>query len=72
MKNSVTAIRTSKIGAGHFEVNIYGKNGFIGSFETNESWLVDDISEFKNGSETDMTSFENFEELINYCLGKLN
>jgi hypothetical protein len=72
MENSVKAIRTQKIGAGHFEVNIYGKNEFIGSFKTNESWLVDDISEFENGFEKDMTSFENFEELINYCLGKLN
>jgi hypothetical protein len=58
MENSVKAITTKKIGAGHFE--------------TNESWLVDDISELENGFEKDMTSFENFEELISYCLNKLN
>ncbi len=72
MKTLVTYIGTKKLSAGHFEVNIYGKNEFIGSFETNDSTLIDDISELENGFESELMSFETFEELKEYCLNKIN
>ena len=68
---AVTYIGTKKLSAGHFEVNIYGKHEFIGSFETNDSTLVDDISQLENGFENDLMWFENFEELKQFCLNKL-
>jgi hypothetical protein len=71
MKNSVETIRTKKIGAGQFEVNVYGNREFLGSFETNDSTLVDDISELENGYEKEMMNFETFEELKSYCLSKI-
>jgi hypothetical protein len=69
---SITYIGTKKLSAGHFEVNVYGNRKFLGSFETNDSMLVDDISELENGVESDLMWFESFEELKQYCLNKLN
>lgn len=69
---TVNYISTKKIGAGQFEVNVYGDREFIGSFETNDSTLVDDISELENGFESELMNFETFEELKSYCLNKIN
>jgi hypothetical protein len=69
---AINHIGTKKTGAGNFEINIYTKNGFIGSFETNDATLVDDISELENGYEGELMNFETFEELKSYCLTKLN
>jgi hypothetical protein len=68
----ITYIGTKKLSAGHFEVNIYGKYEFIGSFETNDATLVDDIYKLENGFESELMWFENFEELKQFCLNKLN
>jgi hypothetical protein len=68
---TITYIGTKKIGAGHFEINIYGNREFFGSFETNDSTLVDDISELENGFESELMNFENFDELKEYCLNKI-
>ena len=69
---TVSYISTKKTGAGHFEVNVYANREFLGSFETNDSTLVDDISELENGFESELMGFENFDELKNYCLSKIN
>ena len=69
---TVNYISTKKIGAGQFEVNVYGDREFLGSFETNDSTLVDDISELENGFEKEMMNFETFEELKDLCLAKIN
>jgi len=69
---TVNYISTKKIGAGNFEVNVYGDREFLGSFETNDSTLVDDISELENGYEKEMMNFDTFEELKSYCLNKIN
>lgn len=69
---TVNYISTKKIGAGQFEVNVYGDRVFFGSFETNDSTLVDDISELENGFEKEMMNFETFEELKDFCLAKIN
>lgn len=67
----VTYIGTNKLSAGHFEVNIYAKHEFLGSFKTNDATLVDDISEIENGHESELMNFDNFEDLKNYCLTKI-
>lgn len=69
---TVNYIGTKKLGAGHFEVNVFSKSKFLGSFETNDSTLVDDISEIENGYESELMNFNNFEDLKNYCLTKIN
>ena len=69
---TVNYISTKKLGAGHFEVNVYGDREFLGSFETNDSTLIDDISELENGFEIELMNFEKFEELKQFCLNKIN
>ena len=69
---TVNYISTKKIGAGHFEVNVYGDREFLGSFETNDSTLVDDISELENGFESELMNFDTFEDLKDFCLNKIN
>jgi hypothetical protein len=68
---TINYISTKKIGAGHFEVNVYGYRKCLGSFKTNDASLVDDISEIDNGFESELMGFETFEELKNFCLSKI-
>jgi hypothetical protein len=70
--NTVTYIRKRKLSAGHFEINVHSKHECLGSFETNDSTLVDDISELEKGFESELMGFETFEELRNFCLSKIN
>jgi len=46
-------------------------NGTILSIETNDTSLVDDISELENGFESKLTNHETFEEVIADCLNKI-
>ena len=69
---TVNYVSTKKIGAGNFEVNVYGDREFLGSFETNDSTLVDDISELENGYEMELINFDSFEDLKRHCLSKIN
>ena len=68
---TINYISTKKIGAGQFEVNVFAYREFLGSFETNDSTLVDDISELENGYEKELMGFETFEELKDFCLNKI-
>ena len=70
--NTVTYIGTRKLSAGHFEINVHSKHECLGSFETKDSTLVDDISELEKGFESELMGFETFEELRNFCLSKIN
>jgi len=75
MANLNLSIGTKKTGAGHFNVNIFDKNSWkdLGSFETTDMQLIDDIHEMNDdGFESELVMFETFEEIINYCVAKLN
>lgn len=74
MKTQDYKITTKKLNAGHFRVTIFDNNKWeeIGSFETNDATLVDDISELENGVEEELTFHETFEEVVETCLNNLN
>lgn len=62
-------IITKKVNAGRFEIVVIVNFEEVNRFETNDMSLVDDINEWKNqGSESELTKFESFEELENYFL----
>ena len=62
-------IITKKVNAGRFEIVVMVDFEEVKRFETNDMSLVDDIEEWKNqGSESELTKFESFEELENYFL----
>ena len=67
-----TTIITKKTGAGHFEVTVMQDHEELGTFETNNMGLIDDIYELNNnGQESDLMDHETFEELVETCLNKL-
>ena len=67
-----TTIITKKTGAGHFEVTVMQDHEELGTFETNNMGLIDDIYELNNdGQESDLMDHETFEELAETCLNKL-
>jgi len=67
-----TTIITKKTGAGHFEVTVMQDHEELGTFETNNMGLIDDIYELNNdGQESDLMDHETFEEVIENCLNKL-
>lgn len=62
-------IITKKVNAGRFEIIVMINHEEVNRFETNDMSLVDDIHEWKNdGSETELSKFESFEELENHFL----
>jgi len=62
-------IITKKVNAGRFEIIVIIDFEEANRFETNDMSLVDDIQERKNdGSESELTTFESWEELENYFL----
>ena len=68
-----TTIITKKTGAGHFEVTVMQDHEELGTFETNNMGLIDDIYELNNdGQESNLMDHETFEELVKTCLNKLN
>jgi len=67
-----TTIITKKTGAGHFEVTVLQDHQELGTFETNNIGLIDDIYELNHhGKESDLMDHETFEELVETCLNKL-
>ena len=67
-----TTITTRKKYAGHFEVNIFQDHKFLGTFETTDMQLIDDISELDDGFEHELSMFDTFEEVEEYCIEKLS
>lgn len=70
---STYKITTRKTGEGQFTVTIFDNNKWQekGNFDTTDVSLVDDISELENGFESELSSFDTFNELVEYCLDKL-
>ena len=67
-----TTIITKKTGTGHFEVTVMQDHNELGTFETNNMGLIDDIYELNNdGQESDLMDHETFKELVETCLNKL-
>ena len=67
-----TIIITKETGAGHFEVTVMQDHNELGTFETNNMGLIDDIYELNNdGQESDLMDHETFKELVETCLNKL-
>ena len=68
-----TTIITRKTGAGHFKVIVMQDHNELGTFETNDMQLIDDIQEMNSdGFEHELEMHETFEEVIDTCLSKLN
>lgn len=69
IKMKTLNIIIKKVNAGRFEIVVMVDFEETQRFETNDMSLVDDIQEWKNeGSESELTKFESFEELENYFL----
>lgn len=72
-----TTIRTKKTGAGHAEITVtinpFQTDEHSECYETTDMELVADISVFNNQErmfESDMTKFDDYDELISWCLNK--
>lgn len=70
---STYKITTKKTGAGHFTVTIFNNKKWEekGSFETTDAGLIDDLDQLENGFESELLSFDTFNELIQDCLHRL-
>jgi len=67
-----TTILTQKIGAGHYEVTVIQNYAEIGSFETTDMQLVDDIEDMRDyGFEENLQMHDTFEEVVGTCLNKI-
>ena len=68
MKN--LKITTQKRGLGQFNVFVFDtdKHEEIGTFETTDSQLIDDIHELNNGIEDDLIMHDTFQEVESTCL----
>lgn len=65
-------LSATKIGSGQFEINCFENNNLLGTFETNDAQLFDDVQEMRNdGFESELMTCETFEELVNGCFNKL-
>jgi hypothetical protein len=64
-----TSIKATKIGAGQFKISVMRDWEDIGSFIENTH--IDDIQEMiQEGFESNLSHFETFEEVENYCITK--
>jgi len=69
----MNTILTKKLNAGHFSVSVFADHQEIGTFETTDMQLIDDIQEMRNGGfESELTMFDSFEELRTYCVKQAN
>jgi hypothetical protein len=60
-----------KLGAGNYQITITKDFEKVGSFNLTDMQILSDIEEFKNsGFESELTHFQNFKEVENYCLTK--
>jgi hypothetical protein len=67
-----TNIITQFKGAGHYKVVVIQNHEEIGSFNTTDMQLIDDIKEMKNGGfEQNLVMHDDFNEVIENCLNKL-
>jgi len=68
-------LTATKIGSGTFEINVFENNNLLGTFETNNASLYDDICEMNDETlqnENELMTCETFDELIEDCCNKLN
>lgn len=66
-------IITKKTGAGHYEVVVMVDFEEKGSFNLTDMQILSDIEEMKNdGFESELSHFETFEEVKQFCLSKIN
>lgn len=65
-------LTATKIGAGQFEINCFENNNLIGTFDTNDAQLFDEVQEMRSdGFEHELMTCETFEELVINCFNKL-
>ena len=66
-------IITKKTGAGHYEVIVIVDFEEKGRFNLTDMQILSDIEEMKNdGFESELSHFETFEEVKQYCLNKVS
>lgn len=67
-----TTIITSKKSSGHYLVSVYQNHSEVGSFETTDMQLIDDIHEINNdGWESQLCMHDTFDEVIETCLQRI-
>lgn len=67
-----TKILTRKKGSGHYQITVMEDLNELGTFETNDMQLVDDISEMKNdGFEHELSMHQTFDQVIETCKKRL-
>lgn len=68
-----TTVIIKKTGAGHYNVTVMQDYNELGTFETTDMQLIDDISEMQNdGFEHELIMHETFEEVLTTCIKRLN
>lgn len=68
-----TTIITKKTGAGHYQVTVFQDHNELGTFETNDMQLIDDIQEVQqDGFEQHLEMHETFEDVITTCIKNVN
>ena len=64
-----TKLILNKKSSGNYDVTVTRFAHEIGTFNTNDMQLIDDISEMNNhGNEDNLFVFESFDDLIEHCL----
>ena len=65
-------IYTKQLNSGHYRIDVVKDFTNIGSFETTDMQILDDIKELINdGFETNLVWFETFKEIENYVLKQI-
>jgi hypothetical protein len=78
MKNlTEKTVFLNQIGVGHYEVELIRDFETIGSFTTTDMQIVEDIKEMNSyiggtGFESNLTHFENFEEVLEFVESRVN
>lgn len=66
-------LNTQKKGAGHYRIYISEYYQEIGYFDTTDGEIFDDINEMnRDGFEQNLTYFESFNEIIEFCFNQIN
>jgi len=72
MKVNVKVL-TKKLNAGIFNVILLKNHEEIGTFETNDMQLIDDIQEMNNnGLESELMMHDNFNEVVKTCISNID
>lgn len=65
-------IYTKQLNSGHYRIDVVKDFTDIGSFETTDMQILEDIREMNNdGFETNLVWFDTFKEIDNYVLKQL-